>query len=175
MPTYTPLPIPPTALKELRDTDDAGRPAEPFTARTDGVPLDCVGSLLRCCLRDIRAGEPVALVSYAPLRRWAAATGARPGAYDETGPVFIHAADCAGPDATATGEGYPAGRPGGLRTVRRYDADGHIAGGRLLEIPEEAAAGFDAAFDEAFADPQVVLVHVRAVEYGCYLYEVRRP
>ncbi|MGW7641933.1 DUF1203 domain-containing protein [Streptomyces decoyicus] len=174
MTTYTLLPIPPTALKELRGTDDAGRPAEPFTARADGVPLDCVGSLLRCCLRDIRAGERVALVSYAPLRRWAATTGARPGAYEETGPVFLHAEDCAAPEATVTAEGYPAGRPGGLRTVRRYDADGHIIGGRLLEIPEDAAAGFDAAFDEAFADPEVALVHVRAVEYGCFLFEVRR-
>ncbi|MFE7900874.1 DUF1203 domain-containing protein [Streptomyces sp. NPDC057424] len=33
---------------------------------------------------------------------------------------------------------------------------------------------FPQAFLEAFDDPAVVLVHVRAVEYGCFLYEVRR-
>ncbi|MEE4420384.1 MULTISPECIES: DUF1203 domain-containing protein [Streptomyces] len=172
MTTYTPLPIPPAALKELRETDDAGRAAEPYTAREDGVPVDCVGSPLRCCLRAIRAGERVALVSYAPLRRWAAGTGARPGAYDEQGPVFIHAEDCGGPDAGA--DRYPFDRPGALRTLRRYDAAGRIVGGRLLEIPEDATAGFDTALDEAFADPEVALVHVRAVEYGCFQFEVRR-
>lgn len=172
MTTYTPLPIPPAALEELRDTDDAGRPAEPHLAREDGVPVDSVGSPLRCCLRAIRPGERVALVSYAPLRRWADRTGARPGAYDEQGPVFIHAEECGGPDADATG--YPFARAGALRTLRRYNAEGQIVGGRLLEIPQDADAGFDAALGEAFADPGVALVHVRAVEYGCFQFEVRR-
>ncbi|WP_156302006.1 DUF1203 domain-containing protein, partial [Streptomyces sp. e14] len=31
------------------------------------------------------------------------------------------------------------------------------------------------ALDEAFAFPEVALVHVRAVEYGCFQFEVRRP
>ncbi|GAB7033504.1 DUF1203 domain-containing protein [Streptomyces sp. NPDC021749] len=172
MTTYTPLPIPPAVLKELRETDDAGRPAEPYTARADGVPVDCVGALLRCCLRETRAGERVALVSYAPLRRWAAETGARPGAYDEQGPVFIHAEDCGGPDAGAGR--YSFARHGALRVLRRYDAVGRIVGGPLFEIPEDAAAGFDAALDEAFADPEVALVHVRSVDYGCFHFEVRR-
>ncbi|AJT67050.1 hypothetical protein T261_5425 [Streptomyces lydicus] len=172
-PRYTPCPIPPPTLKELQDTDDAGRPLEPFTAREDGVPVHCVGSPLRCCLRDIRPGERIALVSYAPLRRWAAATGAEPGAYCELGPVFIHAGACDGPDADAAG--YPFARAGALRTVRRYNTDGQIVGGRFFEIPEDAESGFDAVFDEAFADPEVALVHVRALEYGCFQYEVRRP
>lgn len=69
--------------------------------------------------------------------------------------------------------GYPFSRAGALRTVRRYDADGRIVGGRLLEIPAEEEQGFDAALAEAFADPRVVLAHVRAVEYGCFHFEVR--
>ncbi|NDZ85999.1 DUF1203 domain-containing protein, partial [Streptomyces sp. SID10115] len=96
----------------------------------------------------------------------------RPGAYDEQGPVFIHADPCAGPSRGRGG--YPFSRAGALRTVRRYSAEGHIVGGRLLEIPEDEEQGFDAAFDEAFADPRVALVHVRAVEYGCFHFEVRR-
>jgi hypothetical protein len=128
----------------------------PFADEEGGAPL-------RCCLRRSEPGERIALVSYAPLRRWAAATGADPGAYDEQGPVFIHADDCPGPDP----HGHPF--PGAHRTVRRYSAEGHILGGRLVENVENADA-----FDEAFADPQVALVHVRAVEYGCFLYEVRR-
>ncbi|OIJ64037.1 DUF1203 domain-containing protein [Streptomyces mangrovisoli] len=167
MTRYTVLPIDPATLKELRVADDAGRPCVPYSATRDDE-----GSPLRCCLTPIRSGERIALVSYAPLRRWAAATGAAPGAYDEQGPVFIHADDCGG---FASGDSYPFDRPGALRTVRRYDARGRIAGGRLLEIPEEPTAGFDAAFDEAFGDPDVVLVHVRALEYGCFHFEVRRP
>lgn len=173
MTTYTARPLPHTAHKELCTTDDAGRPAEPFTARADGVPLDAVGSLLRCCLRDARVGERVALVSYAPLRRWADATGARPGAYDEQGPVFLHAEPCGGPDGSAGR--YPATRAGALRVLRRYNAQGEIVGGRLLEVPEDAPAAFDEALGAAFADPEVALVHVRALEYGCFHFEVRRP
>ncbi|AKA03936.1 hypothetical protein SAZ_16865 [Streptomyces noursei ZPM] len=173
MTTYAPLPIPAATLTELRGTDDAGRPMEPYTARADGAPVDCVGSPLRCCLRAIEEGERVALVSYAPLRRWAAETGAAPGAYDEQGPVFIHAQPCPGPDPAA--DPYPHAHTGALRTLRRYDRQGRIAGGRYFEIPQDAGAGFEAAFDEAFADPEVAAVHVRALEYGCFLYEVRRP
>ncbi|POX38380.1 DUF1203 domain-containing protein [Streptomyces sp. Ru73] len=173
MSRYTPRPLDALALKELRTADDAGRPPRPFVASEDGRPVACVGSPLRCCLRPVRAGERVALVSYAPLRRWAAATGAEPGAYDEAGPVFVHAEECGGPAPDATG--YPFTRPGALRVLRRYTAAGHIAGGRLLELPEDAEAALDAALDEAFAEPETALVHVRAVEYGCFHFEVRRP
>ncbi|MFH8606406.1 DUF1203 domain-containing protein [Streptomyces sp. NPDC018029] len=163
---YTPLPISPEVLARLRVTDDAGRPCLPYVDPEGGHPL-------RCCLRPVAPGERIALVSYAPLRRWAAETGATPGAYDEQGPVFIHADPCEGPAEERAG--YPFSRAGALRTVRRYSAEGHILGGRLLEIPEDEERGFDAAFAEAFADPRVALVHVRAVEYGCFHFEVRRP
>ncbi|MEV5544620.1 DUF1203 domain-containing protein [Streptomyces sp. NPDC052309] len=169
MTRYTARPIDAAALKELRTTDDAGMPCAPYDATGDDA-----GSPLRCCLRPIREGERIALVSYAPLRRWAASTGARPGAYDEQGPVFIHADDCGGP-TDGDPDRYPFDRPGALRTVRRYDGRGRITGGRLLELPAEPTTAFDAAFDEAFGDPDVALVHVRAVEYGCLHFEVRRP
>ena len=157
MTTYRARPVTPATLKELRTVDDSGRPLSPFTDAEGGAPL-------RCCLRRSVPGERIALVSYAPLRRWAAGTGARPGPYDEQGPVFIHADECAGPEGH---EEYPF--PGAHRTVRRYSHDGHILGGELVETPD------DDAFRKAFDDPTVALVHVRAVEYGCFLYEVRRP
>lgn len=165
---FTPRAIAPETLKQLRTTDDAGQPCVPFTDPEGGDPL-------RCCLRPARKGDRIALVSYAPLRRWAAETGAEPGAYDEQGPVFIHADPCEGPESAATRTRYPYVRPGALRTFRRYDAGGNIVGGRLLEVPEDTTAAFDEALTEAFADPRVALVHVRAVEYGCFHFEVRRP
>ncbi|GGW37244.1 hypothetical protein GCM10010503_11500 [Streptomyces lucensis JCM 4490] len=154
---YTARPLSAQVLRELRTRDDAGRAPVPVTDEEGGAPL-------RCCLRRGEPGERIALVSYAPLRRWAAGTGVDPGAYDEQGPVFIHAGDCPGP---AAGAALPF--TNAHRTVRRYSAAGRILGGRLVEDE----AGTRAAFAEAFADPEVALVHVRAVEYGCFLYEVR--
>jgi hypothetical protein len=156
MTIYLAHPIDPTALKELRSADDAGRRTVPVTDEEGGAPL-------RCCLRRSAPGERIALVSYAPQRRRAAEHGVDPGAYDEQGPVFIHAEDCGGPD----GDALPFANA--HRTVRRYSGDGRIVGGRLVEPGD-----FEAAFAEAFADPEVAFVHVRAVEYGCFLYEVRK-
>ncbi|MEU3936845.1 DUF1203 domain-containing protein [Streptomyces sp. NPDC029044] len=155
--TYSVEPIAPRVLKELRAADDSGRPTAPFTDPGGGAPL-------RCCLDRSEPGERIALVSYAPLRRWAAEQGVDPGAYDEVGPVFIHAEPCDGP----AGVSLPF--PGAHRTVRRYSARGRILGGRLVG----ASDSFEEALTAAFDDPAVALVHVRAVEYGCFLYEVRR-
>jgi hypothetical protein len=162
---YTARPIPPVALEELRTTDDAGRVPAPGTDDEGGAPL-------RCCLRRSRAGERIALVSYAPLRRWAAATGADPGAYDEQGPVFVHAEECAGPDREGLDKDGLAFTDS-HRTVRRYSAEGRILGGRLVGAADGPGA-FAPALREAFDDPAVAFVHVRAVEYGCFLYEVAR-
>ncbi|MEU9338231.1 DUF1203 domain-containing protein [Streptomyces sp. NPDC048290] len=169
-PHDTPLtarPIDAPTLRRLRARDDAGAPPRPVRDEEGGAPL-------RCCLRRSRPGELIALVSYAPLRRWAADTGADPGAYDEQGPVFIHAGDCAGPEA-GTGLAFLTSH----RVLRRYSANGRILGGRLVTpgaggTGEDGDTGFAPALTEAFADPEVALVQVRAVEYGCFLYEVRR-
>lgn len=166
--TYQPTAIAPHVLDVLRERDDAGVVPRPYAYDTDGAPL-------RCCLRRSRAGERISLVSYAPLRRWAAEAGVDPGAYDEVGPVFIHTDPCEGPDAAFC---YPFAETGALRVFRRYGGDGRIAGGTIVQLPDDpdhAQTVVDRALHTAFADPEVALVHVRAVEYGCFQYEVRRP
>ncbi|MER8116525.1 DUF1203 domain-containing protein [Streptomyces sp. NPDC094031] len=155
MTTYTVCPVPAPVLAALLAEDDAGNPAAPFPDPEGGAPL-------RCCLRRSAPGERIALVSYAPLRRWAARTGARPGAYDEQGPVFVHADGCPG----RSGPQLPF--TDARRVLRRYSAQGHILGGDLVH------EDFPAALTRALSDPEVALVQVRAVEYGCFLYEVRR-
>lgn len=161
--------IGPDVLAELRVRDDAGHAPRIQVDEEGGAPL-------RCCLRPIRPGERVALVSYAPLRRWARETGADPGPYDETGPVFIHPEPCPGPAVPGPGEdGYPAALAGAPRVLRCYSADGRILGGRLFGAgePDDAAAA-EAALTEIFADPAVALVHVRALGFGCFTFEARR-
>ncbi|MEU3303557.1 DUF1203 domain-containing protein [Streptomyces sp. NPDC006678] len=181
--TYRPRSIDTAVLEELRDRDDADRRCLPYTDEEGGAPL-------RCCLRPSEPGERIALVSYAPLRRWAAATGADPGAYDEQGPVFVHAETCGRPrgeqqprddqgprdeQGPRDDQAYPFARPGAQRTARRYDARGRIVGGRVLDLGDDPTAVIEAALADAFADPSVALVHIRAAEFGCFHYEVRRP
>ncbi|MGW0856948.1 DUF1203 domain-containing protein [Streptomyces sp. NPDC002690] len=162
--TYEVHAIAPATLDQLRLQDDAGHARKAITDPEGGAPL-------RCCLRRSAEGDRIVLVSYAPLRRWAQETGAEPGPYDECGPVFVHAEDCGGP---TSGSGYPAPLHGPRRVLRAYDARGHILGGHLVELPRERAAEMDHALRETFADPAVAVVHVRAVEFGCFMAEVRR-
>jgi len=152
-------PIPPHVVNELRLGDDAGNLPR-FLVEEEG------GSPLRCCLRPSRAGEQVALLSYAPLRRWAASRGLDPGPYDETGPVFVHAAPCSG----YTDQGWPAGLRDSPRMLRAYSDQGRILRG--VQVP--AYGAFEKELDELLADPEVAVVHARAVEFGCFTFEVAR-
>jgi hypothetical protein len=157
--TFTVRPIAPDVLVALRRRDDAGR-APLLLVDADG------GSPLRCCLRQSRPGEPVALLSYAPLRRWAAEHGVDPAAYDEVGPVFVHREPCDGP----AGDGFPGELRDSPRMLRAYNSSGRIARGVLVE----PFGDFDAALDELFADSDVAVVHGRALEFGCFTFEVSR-
>ncbi|GAA4862479.1 DUF1203 domain-containing protein [Kitasatospora terrestris] len=150
-------PIAPAVLTALRTADDAGRPPVHSVDTAGGAPL-------RCCLDRARPGDRIALLGYAPLRRWAAETGADPGPYDELGPVFVHADPCPGPAG-----GWPGAMHGGPRVLRAYDAAGRIlrgVPGEPDELPALAA--------ELLADPDVAVVHVRALAFGCFMHEVRR-
>ncbi|WP_326806988.1 DUF1203 domain-containing protein [Streptomyces sp. NBC_01775] len=157
--------IAPRVLNELRVKDDAGAPPR-RVADTDG------GSPLRCCMERSKPGETLAFVSYAPLRRWARETGADPGAYDEVGPVFVHPLDCGGRRGP-TGS-FPEAMRGERRTLRAYSARGCILGGLLLDGSQERTPTIEEGLAELYADPRVAAVHVRAVEFGCFLVETRR-
>jgi len=157
-------PISQDVVRELMARDDAGRLPRLLTDEEGGSPL-------RCCLRPVEPGERVALVSYAPLRRWARETGAEPGPYDETGPVFVHPAGCDGPGGT----GYPAWLAGGARMLRAYAADGSILRGQLVgPDPNGSPVAVERAIAVLLADPAVAVVHGRALEFGCFTFEARR-
>jgi hypothetical protein len=80
--------------------------------------------------------------------------------------VFIHADPCGG---YATPDRYPPGLSHRQQVVRAYDRDGQIADGILAEDGEHAVA----IIQRMLARPDVALVHLRNVGYGCYNFAVR--
>jgi hypothetical protein len=147
-------PIPPAELDRIRAAghDDAGNPLAVLTGHDGGDPL-------RCCLRVSRPGEPVLAIAYAPP--------GTTGAYAERGPVIVHADRCAGyPDTHA----YPPELWNRPQVVRAYNRAGKIVDGILTD----GDAGNLRAVGDLLARPEVVLVHVRNVTYGCYNFAVVR-
>jgi Protein of unknown function (DUF1203) len=147
-------PIPPATLQQIRaaGVDEAGHR---LTAQADTEG----GNPLRCCLRESVPGERVLLVAYTP-------PGTR-GAYAERGPVFIHAEPCRG---YLTPDRYPPALSHRQQVVRAYDRDGKIAHGVLVNDGRHA----ETAIGELLARPDIALVHLRNVGYGCYNFAVRR-
>jgi len=147
-------PIPTTTLQQIRaaGADEAGND---LTVRADTEG----GSPLRCCLRESAPGERVLLIAYTP-------PGTR-GAYAERGPVFIHAGPCGG---YLTPDRYPPALSHRPQVVRAYDRDGQIADGVLAGNGDHAMT----VIRELLARPDVTLVHLRNVGYGCYNFAVRR-
>jgi len=158
--TFTTRAIEPVVVSELRERDDAGRTPQPFVDRDGDSPL-------RCCNRLSRPGERIVLASYSPLHPWAVANDKDPGAYDETGPVFLHAEPCSGP----AHDGFPDDFRGLPRVFRAYDADGHIVGGEVLV---EGASNPEQLIDKVFADPDVAFIHARALVAGCFTFAIDR-
>ncbi|MGI5347808.1 DUF1203 domain-containing protein [Streptomyces sp. CA-250714] len=163
---YEIRPIPAATLAGLRTRDDAGAPPRTLVDEEGGNPL-------RCCMERSKPGETLALVSYAPLRRWAHETGADPGAYDEMGPVFIHPHDCGGWAGDPAGD-FPETMCGDRRVLRAYSTEGRILGGLLLDREREGTPTVEEGLARLYSDPQVAVVHLRAVEFGCFQVETRR-
>jgi hypothetical protein len=145
-------PIPAATLDGIRAAglDEAGNQ---LTVQTDTGG----GSPLRCCLRETVPGERVLLIAYTP-------PGGR-GGYAERGPVFIHAEPC---DGYHTPDRYPPALSHRQQVVRAYNRDGRIAGGVLAIDGEHAVPVIRALL----AQPEVTLVQLRNVEYGCYNFSV---
>jgi Protein of unknown function (DUF1203) len=151
--TLTYQAIPAEELDAIRAAgrDEAGNPLEVQVHAEGGAPL-------RCCLREARPGERLLLIAYSPP--------GTAGAYAERGPVFVHADRCPGYRAPHQ---YPAELMGRQQVVRAYDRQGRIAGGVLAGDGQQAQG----VIAELLARPEVELVHLRNVGYGCYNFAVR--
>ncbi|PZS38086.1 MAG: DUF1203 domain-containing protein [Pseudonocardiales bacterium] len=146
-------PIPAGELDKIRaaGVDEAGNRLTPQANPEGGDPL-------RCCLRETRPDEQVLLIAYTPP--------GTAGAYAERGPVVIHADPCEG---YTTPDRYPPGLSHRQQVVRAYDQDGQIADGILAGDGGQALA----VIQQLLARPDVALVHLRNVGYGCYNFTVR--
>jgi hypothetical protein len=147
-------PIPPGVLQEIRAAglDEAGNQLAPQVVTEGGDPL-------RCCLREAHPGERVLLIAYTPP--------GTAGAYAERGPVLVHADPCQG---YQTPHLYPPGLRHRQQVVRAYDWAGRIADGVLAGNGDHALE----IIHEILARPEVALVHLRNVGWGCYNFAVRR-
>jgi len=130
--------------------DGHGNAVTPYPASGDGEPL-------RCCLRHARAGESIALISYAPF------DDASP--WREVGPVYVHAEPCGGYDQDA----LPGELGRGPRVLRTYRPDGSMNYDHNTLVGDEDLAPY---LDKLLALPDVATVHVRTVLPQCFLYAV---
>jgi hypothetical protein len=146
--------VDPSRLAAMRaaGTDEHGNPFVGYPAK-GWEPL-------RCCLRIARPAEQIALISYRPF--------ATVSPWAEVGPVYVHAAACAG---YASDAGLPAELRTGPRMLRGYHADGSLAYDHITHVPD--GVDVEAALRELLAAPEVVEVHVRAVLTQCFTYAVR--
>jgi hypothetical protein len=149
--TYLAIPAEELDAIRMAGRDEAGNVLEIQVPAESGAPL-------RCCLREARAGERLLLLAYTPP--------GTAGAYAERGPVFIHAEHCGG---YPTPHAYPAGLIARPQVVRAYDREGRIADGVLVADGQQAQG----VIAGLLARPEVVLVHLRNVGYGCYNFCVR--
>ncbi len=144
--------IPEAELDRIRAAgiDDAGNPLVVLDDHDGGDPL-------RCCLTVSKPGEPVFAIAYAPP--------GTAGAYAERGPVIIHPERCGGYDDPRA---YPAELWDRRQVIRAYNRAGKIADGVLTD----GGADNLRAVTELLRRPEVTLVHVRNVTYGCYNFTI---
>ncbi len=146
--------IEPARLDGVRQTgeDGWGNPFTTYAASGDGEPL-------RCCLRFARAGERIALISFAPFIE------ASP--WREVGPVYVHAERCAG----YADRRLPDELRRGPRVLRTYRADGSMDYEHNTLVGDE---DLEPVLDRLLSEPEVATVHVRTVLPQCFLYAVTR-
>jgi hypothetical protein len=146
--------IVPERLDRVRadGSDGYGNELQVFAASGQGEPL-------RCCLRYAGLGEQITLISYAPFNH--------ASVWTEVGPVYVHAAKCAG---YPTNNVLPEQLRTGPRVLRTYDKDDTMNYEHNTVITDEAE--LEPIIKRLLGEPDVSTVHVRTLAPQCFLYAV---
>jgi hypothetical protein len=158
---------PPIRASLLRVTAMPTRVADEIRAtRSDGygnvvrvVVDDEGGAPCRHCLRKSLPGETMLLCSYKPF--------ARATAYQEIGPIFVHADRCERHDEEL---GFPSDFDGNRLILRAYDERDDIYDVQRYAEPGTA----ESIALEMLANPAVAYVHARSAGRGCFLFRIER-
>lgn len=147
--------IDPARLAAVYDTgtDAHGNRLLRLAATGEGEPL-------RCCLRFAEPGEQIALISYAPFDH--------PSVWTEVGPVYIHAARCAG--YTPNGR-LPEQLSSGPRVLCTYRDDDSMNYEHNTVVTNDADLA--PIIERLLAEPDVATVHVRSLAPQCFHYSVK--
>ncbi|WP_378951858.1 DUF1203 domain-containing protein [Mesorhizobium sp. ANAO-SY3R2] len=148
--------LPTDAVRALQNgaPDAYGMTPERKISDGDGVPC-------RHCLRNVDAGEPYLVLAYRPFPEL------QP--YAESGPIFLHAEECARAAETAElPELFARTRD---YILRGYSTDDRIVygTGAVTPTPEIVAKAC-----ELLQRPDVAYVHMRSARNNCYQCRIER-
>jgi hypothetical protein len=133
--------------------DAYGHTPERKISDGDGIPC-------RHCLKNIAAGDVYLVLAYRPF------PDLQP--YAETGPIFLHAAEC---ERAAETEQLPEVLESPDYIVRGYDGDNRIvygSGGVILTSAITARA------ETLLERDDIAYVHVRSARNNCYQCRIER-
>ena len=147
--------LPTEAVRALQRGGSDAYGCTPERNVSDGNGVPC-----RHCMRNVAAGEPYLVLAYRPFPEL------QP--YAETGPIFLHAAECErGPSGTQPPEMLAS--PDYI--VRGYGADDRIVYGTGAVVPTAKIAGRAEAL---LARDDIAYVHVRSARNNCYQCRIDR-
>lgn len=147
--------LPTDAVRALQrgGTDAYGRPPERRISDGDGVPC-------RHCLKDVGAGEAYLVLAYRPF------AALQP--YAETGPIFLHAAEC---ERAGDSEVLPEMLASSDYIVRGYGDDERIVYGTGGVVASDTIGQ---RAEELFRQRDVAYLHVRSARNNCYQCRIDR-
>lgn len=151
--TFEALPTEAVRALQRGGPDAYGHKPEQKISDGDGVPC-------RHCMKNIAAGEAYLVLAYRPFPEL------QP--YAETGPIFLHAAEC---DRALAGSKQPEMLASPDYIVRGYGADDRIVYGTGAVV---ATAGIAEKAGTLLARDDIAYVHVRSARNNCYQCRIER-
>ena len=151
--TFEALPTEAVRALQRGGPDAYGHKPERKISDGDGVPC-------RHCMRNVAAGEPYLVLAYRPFPEL------QP--YAETGPIFLHAAEC---ERASSGPDLPDMLASPDYIVRGYGTDDRIVYGTGAVV---ATAGIAEKAGTLLARDDIAYVHVRSARNNCYQCRIDR-